>query len=85
MTRRSVASRGAPSRPVSDPRAEGLRGPDPESGSWLVLLRSEGEPRHRAIVAWLTRLDDYRGESRFTTPASRFALFKAAVAVRRQA
>jgi len=127
MTRGSVASGGALSRPVSDPRAEGLRAPDPESGGWLVLLRSEGSRRHRAIarlhglllgaagfevarrrartphlgaeesgeialqaaadalVAVLSRLDDYRGESRFTTWASKFALFEAAVAVRRRA
>jgi RNA polymerase sigma-70 factor, ECF subfamily len=127
MRRGSVASRGARSRPVPERRAEGPRAPDSESGSWLVLLRSEGSRRRRAIarlhglllgaagfevarrrartphlgaeesgeialqaaadalVAVLSRLDDYRGESRFTTWASKFALFEAAVAVRRRA
>lgn len=127
MTRGSVASHGVPSPPVSDPRAEGPRGPDPESRRWVVLLRSEGAPRHRAIarlhglllraarfevarrraraphlgaeesgdialqaaaaalVAVLIQLDDYRGESRFTIWACKFALREAAVAARRRA
>lgn len=38
-----------------------------------------------ALVAVLGRLDSYRGESRFTTWAYKFALLEAAVAVRRRA
>ena len=38
-----------------------------------------------ALVSLLSRLDDYRGESPFTTWASKFALFEAAVAVRGRA
>ena len=37
-----------------------------------------------ALMAVLARLDDYRGESRFTTWAYKFALFEASVAVRRR-
>ena len=38
-----------------------------------------------ALVAVLRKLDDYRGESRFTTWAYKFGLFEAAVKVRRLA
>ena len=38
-----------------------------------------------ALVAVLARLDTYRGESRFTTWAYKFALLEASVAVRRRA
>lgn len=38
-----------------------------------------------ALVAVLGKLDDYRGESRFTTWAYKFALLEAAVALRRRA
>jgi RNA polymerase sigma-70 factor (ECF subfamily) len=37
-----------------------------------------------ALVALLGRLDDYRGESRFTTWAWKFAFFEACVAVRKR-
>ena len=37
-----------------------------------------------ALVAVLAKLDDYRGESRFTTWAYKFALLEAAVKVRRR-
>jgi RNA polymerase sigma-70 factor (ECF subfamily) len=38
-----------------------------------------------ALVAILAKLDDYRGESRFTTWAYKFALLEAAVKLRRRA
>jgi RNA polymerase sigma-70 factor, ECF subfamily len=38
-----------------------------------------------ALVALLAKLDDYRGESRFTTWAYKFALLEAAVKLRRRA
>ncbi len=38
-----------------------------------------------ALVAVLARLDDFRGESRFTTWAYKFALLEAAVKLRRRA
>jgi RNA polymerase sigma-70 factor (ECF subfamily) len=38
-----------------------------------------------ALVAVLRRLDDFRGDSRFTTWAYKFALFEAGVKVRRRA
>jgi RNA polymerase sigma-70 factor, ECF subfamily len=38
-----------------------------------------------ALVAILAKLDDYRGESRFTTWAYKFALYEAAAALRRRA
>jgi RNA polymerase sigma-70 factor (ECF subfamily) len=38
-----------------------------------------------ALVAILGKLDDFRGDSRFTTWVYKFALFEAAVAVRRRA
>ena len=38
-----------------------------------------------AFVAVLAKLDDFRGESRFTTWAYKFALYEAAVRVRRRA
>lgn len=38
-----------------------------------------------ALVSLLARLDDFRGESRFTTWAYKFALLEAAVALRRRA
>ena len=38
-----------------------------------------------ALVSVLARLDDFRGESRFTTWAYKFALLEAAVALRRRA
>jgi RNA polymerase sigma-70 factor (ECF subfamily) len=37
-----------------------------------------------ALVALLARLDDYRGESRFTTWAWKFAFYEASVAVRKR-
>jgi RNA polymerase sigma-70 factor, ECF subfamily len=129
MTRSSIASRDARSRQAVPDAGFGraLRVPDPESLQWVIALRSEAEPRHRAIarlhglplraagfevarrrtgsahlgaeasgdialqaaadalVGVLTRLDDYRGQSRFTTWAYKFALLEAAVAVRQKA
>jgi RNA polymerase sigma-70 factor (ECF subfamily) len=38
-----------------------------------------------ALIAVLSKLDDYRGESRFTTWAYKFALLEAAVRLRRRA
>jgi RNA polymerase sigma-70 factor (ECF subfamily) len=38
-----------------------------------------------ALVAVLSKLDDFRGESRFTTWAYKFALYEAAVKLRRRA
>ena len=38
-----------------------------------------------ALVAILRKLDDYRGDSRFTTWAYKFALLEAAVKLRRRA
>ncbi len=38
-----------------------------------------------AVVSVLSKLDDFRGESRFTTWAYKFAIFEAAVALRRRA
>jgi RNA polymerase sigma-70 factor (ECF subfamily) len=38
-----------------------------------------------ALVAILAKLDDYRGESRFTTWAYKFALYEAAASLRRRA
>jgi RNA polymerase sigma-70 factor (ECF subfamily) len=38
-----------------------------------------------ALLAVLSKLDDYRGESRFTTWAYKFGLFEAAVKVRKRA
>ena len=38
-----------------------------------------------AVVSVLAKLDDFRGESRFTTWAYKFAIFEAAVALRRRA
>jgi RNA polymerase sigma-70 factor, ECF subfamily len=38
-----------------------------------------------ALVALLSKLDDYRGESRFTTWAYKFGLFEAAVKIRKRA
>jgi RNA polymerase sigma-70 factor (ECF subfamily) len=38
-----------------------------------------------ALVAVLRKLDDFRGESRFTTWAYKFALYEAAVSIRRRA
>src|SRR4051794_2019074 len=38
-----------------------------------------------AFVAVMAKLDDFRGESRFTTWAYKFALYEAAVRVRRRA
>ena len=40
---------------------------------------------HDALVAVLAKLDDYRGESRFTTWAYKFALLEAGVKMRRRA
>jgi RNA polymerase sigma-70 factor (ECF subfamily) len=40
---------------------------------------------HDALMAVLRKLDDFRGESRFTTWAYKFALLEAAVALRRRA
>jgi RNA polymerase sigma-70 factor, ECF subfamily len=40
---------------------------------------------HDALVAVLRKLDDYRGESRFTTWAYKFALLEAGVKMRRRA
>jgi RNA polymerase sigma-70 factor (ECF subfamily) len=100
---------------------------DAESQAWLESLRSEGEPRAKALarlhdlllgaarfevsrrrpalphlrggdlddiahqtaddalVAVMAKLDDFRGESRFTTWAYKFALLEAAVTLRRRA
>jgi RNA polymerase sigma-70 factor (ECF subfamily) len=38
-----------------------------------------------ALLALLSKLDDYRGESRFTTWAYKFGLFEAAVKIRKRA
>jgi len=40
---------------------------------------------HDALVAVLAKLDDFRGESRFTTWAYKFALYEAAAKTRRRA
>jgi RNA polymerase sigma-70 factor, ECF subfamily len=40
---------------------------------------------HDALMVVLRKLDDFRGESRFTTWAYKFALYEAAVQVRRRA
>jgi RNA polymerase sigma-70 factor (ECF subfamily) len=40
---------------------------------------------HDAVMAVLRKLDDFRGESRFTTWAYKFALLEAGVALRRRA
>src|SRR5206468_2712853 len=44
-------------------------------------LQSAGD----ALIAVLAKLDDFRGESRFTTWAYKFAILEAAVALRRHA
>jgi RNA polymerase sigma-70 factor, ECF subfamily len=43
------------------------------------------EAAHDALLAVLDRLDDFRGASRFTTWAYKFALYQASVKVRRRA
>ena len=68
--------------------------PDPEiAPRVLAELRAEGvDLRGRrpqrvsdAVVAVLAKLDDFRGESRFTTWAYKFALLEAAVKCRKRA
>jgi RNA polymerase sigma-70 factor (ECF subfamily) len=54
-----------------------LRGDDHDD----LALQSASD----ALVAILGKLDDYRGESRFTTWAYKFALLEAAVTLRRRA
>jgi len=54
-----------------------LRGGDQED----LAQQAAGD----ALMAVLRKLDDFRGESRFTTWAYKFALLEAAVAVRRRA
>jgi RNA polymerase sigma-70 factor (ECF subfamily) len=43
------------------------------------------EAAHDALMSVLRRLDDFRGDSRFTTWAYKFALYEAAVKLRRRA
>jgi RNA polymerase sigma-70 factor, ECF subfamily len=104
-----------------------LAATDPESESWLALLRADGPEREQAVVrlhelmlkgarfelgrrraalshvrgeelediamqaandalmAVLAKLDDFRGASRFTTWAYKFALLEAGVKLRRRA
>ena len=63
---------------------------DDESSAWLRDLRAAGNVREEAVerlhalLAVLARLDDYRGLSRFTTWAYKFALYQASVKVRRR-
>ena len=54
-----------------------LRGDD-----WEDLATQSADD---ALVAVLGKLDDFRGESRFTTWAYKFALYEAAVKIRRRA
>jgi RNA polymerase sigma-70 factor (ECF subfamily) len=55
----------------------GLRGDDLDD----LAQQSAGD----ALVAILGKLDDFRGDSRFTTWAYKFALYEAATAIRRRA
>jgi RNA polymerase sigma-70 factor, ECF subfamily len=54
-----------------------------DSQRWLEQLGGSGASRDQ--VAVLAKLDQFRGESRFTTWAYKFALLEAAVKVRRRA
>jgi RNA polymerase sigma-70 factor (ECF subfamily) len=70
-----------------------------DAARWEVGRRSAATPHlrgdelddlaaqaaHDALMAVLAKLDGFRGASRFTTWASKFALLEAAVAMRRQA
>jgi RNA polymerase sigma-70 factor (ECF subfamily) len=66
---------------------------DPESREWLRSLRDEGgdledianQAADDALMGVLRRLDDFRGASRFTTWAYKFALYEAAVKLRKRA
>jgi RNA polymerase sigma-70 factor, ECF subfamily len=61
-------------------RAAGL--PHPRGGDLEDLSQQAADD---ALIALLRKLDDFRGESRFTTWAYKFALLEAAVKVRRRA
>jgi RNA polymerase sigma-70 factor, ECF subfamily len=62
-----------------------------QRSSQLAQMRGESledlatQSADDALVALLTKLDDYRGDSRFTTWAYKFALLEAAVKLRRRA
>ena len=74
---------------------------DSESQRWVERLRQESPDRDAAIgelqedlaqqsagdamVAILSKLDDFRGQSKFTTWAYKFALYEAAATMRRLA
>src|ERR1051325_8970383 len=59
----------------------------PTEISWVDRLRAEGAEGQAAValMAVLRKLDEFRGESRFTTWAYKFALLEAAVKVRKRA
>jgi len=58
-------------------------------GAWHIGASERDDLAHQsaddALVALLGKLDDYRGASRFTTWAYKFALLEAAVKLRRRA
>src|SRR2546427_787531 len=69
-------------------------GPSPLCVASTLSLTSPGQPlprdcprgkKRRALMAVLRKLDEFRGESRFTTWAYKFALLEAAVKVRHRA
>jgi RNA polymerase sigma-70 factor (ECF subfamily) len=60
---------------------------DSESRRWLERLRPESRERDAAIAELrdlLLRLDQFRGESQFTTWAYKFALYEAAAKMRKR-
>jgi RNA polymerase sigma-70 factor (ECF subfamily) len=59
------------------------RATSPQASSWS-LDELAMEAADDALVAVLARLPDFRGESRFTTWASKFALLEASMALRRR-
>jgi RNA polymerase sigma-70 factor, ECF subfamily len=86
---------------LADLRSAGHRRADAERRLYALLRRAaEFEVRRRtrqdvddlvtqaagdALIAVLAKLDDFRGESRFTTWAYKFALYEAAAKTRRRA
>ena len=56
-----------------------------DSRAWVSTLRVPGPERDEAIARLHDLLDDYRGASRFTTWAYKFALLEAGVRLRRRA
>jgi RNA polymerase sigma-70 factor, ECF subfamily len=63
-------------------RRRGASAPHLRGGDQNDLAQQSADD---AVVAVLAKLDGYRGDSRFTTWAYKFALLEAAVAVRRRA